>query len=193
MNTQYATLHSYNEIMETNPFLRGQEQEQELEIENILNKDMIEPEDIPERDSCSVRVLDAALEGYHMSPEIDTVASGNVTLVADRKEKGFHVTLKVRKLTGMTGFDLYTINDEDEMGDLFLRIHEVPELEVNITKRVSGTLLGGFLGYENREKKFKKTSWRSFLLMVKKQNILAVIRTKDHPEGELTGLLKIIF
>jgi hypothetical protein len=178
MNTRYATLNSYNTIDTSDLSI--------VQYDPSKSKKKKEKEKTPSLFNDKLFILESVLEGYNMSPEILTDASAVLTMVYDPSKNGFQVSLKIRKIKHMVACQLFMLNNHDEKDKYIMTLWE----NKNIKDTTSMNLIIDFIPFLP-----KKTgmTWPVLLEMIIKQKIIVSISTEKNPEGEIDGVLNVLY
>jgi len=135
-----------------------------------------------DKSSNRIRVVEAVLEGYTMEPPIPTNASASLTLIYDPSKNSLIMSLKLRKLFNMHSCALYECNEEGEKGRLVMMLWENDSVQDT-----------SFLSVVMDTLPINKDLWSSLLSLIKRQRLLATITTEKYTDGEIDGLVSILY
>lgn len=184
MNSTYATIDTYNEANNGDDLSKL-----------TINYSPLTPAPISphlasttypvlahEKSSPRISVLEAILEGYTMEPPIPTNASAVLTLIYDPSKKSLIMSLKLRKLFNLLSCALYECNEQGEKGNLVMTLWENDSIQdTSFLSVVMDTLA------------IPTDKWMSLLSLVKRQKLLASIMTQIYPDGEIDGIVSILY
>ena len=173
MNPNYATLNTYNEVDEADLSLIQYDPSQASQKPKPLISDKL-------------YVMEAVLEGYHLTPEILTNASAVLTMIYDPSKNGFHVSIKIRKVVNMVACQLFMLNDYDEKDRYIMTLWE----NTNIKDTSMMNVIIDFIPFLPKK---SGLTWPVLLDMIIKQKIIVSISTEKYPEGEIDGLLNVLY
>lgn len=174
MNTNYATLDTYNEVDKSDLSLLQYDPSQ------------AQPEKPLPLSQDKIYVMESVLEGYNMTPEILTNASAVLTMVFDPSKHGFHVSIKIRKVANMVACELFMLNNYEEKDRFIMTLWE----NENIKDTTMMNVITDFIPLLP-----KKTglTWNTLLDLIIKQKIVVSISTERYPEGEIDGILNVLY
>jgi hypothetical protein len=194
MNVRYATLNSYNDINAADLSLLQYpaSPESKKEATNTMNQPSNEnamsaaiPPVIPVLNN-KIYVMEAVLEGYNMVPEILTNASAVLTLIYDPAKQGFHMSLKLKKVKHMVACEIFSLNQFDQKDKLLMTLWE----NKSIVNTVLMNIILDFIPYKPKE---AGVNWSELLNLIVQQKILVSISTEKYPEGEIDGILSVLY
>jgi hypothetical protein len=187
MNPHYATLNSYNDVVSSDLSLLqypgSPAPKSKKEAVNTMSAAI--PPTIPVLNN-KIYVLEAVLEGYNMVPEILTNASAVLTLIYDPAKQGFQMSLKLKKVKNMIACEIFTLNQFDQKEQLLMKLWE--------NKSIANTvLMDNILDFIPYKPKEMGVNWSSFLNLIIQQKIVVSISTEKYPEGEIDGVLSVLY
>lgn len=195
MNPNYATLNSYNDVLSTDisvgqytgpPAPISKSKEASKTNENAMSAPNAPPSSTTLNLNNKIHVMEAVLEGYNMVPEILTSASAVLTLIYDPVKQGFYSSLKLKKVKNMVACEIFTLNQFDQKDKLLMTLWE----NKNIANTVLMNVILDFIPFKPKE---MGVSWSTFLNMIVQQKIVVSISTEKYPEGEIDGVLSVLY
>jgi hypothetical protein len=185
MNSYYATIDTYNQV-NSNDLSK-------LTIDyappttapkttNTSTHNSTYPVLAHDKSSQRIHVLETVLEGYTMEPPIPTNASAVLTLIYDPSKNSLIMSLKLRKLFNMLSCALYECNEDGEKGNLIMMLWENDSIQDT-----------SFLSVVMDTITIPTEKWQSLFSLVKRQKLLATITTQKHPDGEIDGIVTILY
>lgn len=194
MNPNYATLNSYNDVLSTDisvgqytgsPAPKTKAKEAVKSNESTTSAPPSVAASTPILNN-KIYVMEAVLEGYNMVPEILTSASAVLTLVYDPAKQGLLMSLKLKKIKNMVACEIFSLNQFDQKDQLLMTLWE----NKNIANTVLMNVILDFIPFQPKE---IGVNWSAFLSLIVQQKIVVSISTEKYPEGEIDGILSVLY
>jgi hypothetical protein len=186
MNSNYATIDTYNEANNGDDLSRLTINYPPSPSSSTTTTAAAATNNYPvlahDKSSNRIHVVEAVLEGYTMEPPIPTNASASLTLIYDPSKNSLIMSLKLRKLFNMISCALYECNDDGEKGRLVMMLWENDSVQDT-----------SFLSVVIDTLPIKRDLWSSLLSLVKRQKLLATITTDKYIDGEIDGLVSLLY
>jgi hypothetical protein len=195
MNPNYATLNSYNDVISSDisvgqytgsPAPSSKSKESSKSNESNISAPTAPSSSIIPALNNKIYVMEAVLEGYNMVPEILTNASAVLTLIYDPAKQGFHMSLKLKKVKNMVACEIFTLNQFDSKEKFLMTLWE----NKSIANTVLMNVILDFIPFKPKE---MGVSWSTLLSLIVQQKIVVSISTEKYPEGEIDGVLSILY